>query len=218
MKRAIAVVILALVFHTAASAQGASKQAAQSGTAQRLYDLCLKDVACRPFDRHPYKKGQQKAVTIVMMSKALAAVNAKQVETVLTRTGHEIERRNQLAQAKTLAADAREARIAEITKNMPPDPNNPAGLVECSVTIWKRIKSEEWWPVAGTAYWDEEVPGADDPAIVDWLEMPEIMIVERATMRALAAGWPGEFNKFVLSLFDGEGLPEENRERAWFLK
>lgn len=54
-------------------------------------------------------------------------------------------------------------------------PTNPLGIVKCSVKLWKQdAHSKAWFPVNGTAYWDEFVPtkklGTDG---FEWVETGE---------------------------------------------
>jgi phage recombination protein Bet len=43
-------------------------------------------------------------------------------------------------------------------------PTNPHGIIDCTVTLWKKdIQSGVWHPAVGVAYWDEYVPIVTDP-------------------------------------------------------
>jgi len=62
--------------------------------------------------------------------------------------------------------------IAERVQNYRPDedeprysydkdiksPSNPLGIEKCTVRVWKQDRKGEWYPVNGTAYWDEFAP------------------------------------------------------------
>src|SRR5574343_23506 len=54
-------------------------------------------------------------------------------------------------------------------------PTNPLGIVKCSVKLWKQdAKSAAWYPVNGTAYWDEYVPLKTNPDAFRWEDTGEV--------------------------------------------
>jgi phage recombination protein Bet len=52
-------------------------------------------------------------------------------------------------------------------------PTNPLGIVKSTVTLWKQDSAGKWWPVNGTAYWDEFVPLKSNPDAFDWIDTGE---------------------------------------------
>ncbi len=52
-------------------------------------------------------------------------------------------------------------------------PTNPLGIVKSTVTLWKQDNAGKWWPVNGTAYWDEFVPLKSNPDAFDWVDTGE---------------------------------------------
>lgn len=48
-------------------------------------------------------------------------------------------------------------------------PTNPLGIVKCTVKLWKQDKSGKWFPVNGTAYWDEFAPIKTDDSAYEWV-------------------------------------------------
>ena len=49
-------------------------------------------------------------------------------------------------------------------------PTNPLGIVKCSVKLWKQdAKTAAWYPVNGTAYWDEFAPIKTDDSAYEWV-------------------------------------------------
>lgn len=48
-------------------------------------------------------------------------------------------------------------------------PANPLGIVKCAVTLWKQDDAGKWWPVNGTAYWDEFAPVKTSDDAYDWV-------------------------------------------------
>lgn len=98
----------------------------------------------------------------------------------------------------------------EIEENLA-GPTNPAGLVSVTVKLWKQDNRGEWWPVVGTAYWDEFAPvkeiwdyneetGTRGPSgkfeldkSGNWAKMPKLMLQKCAEAQALRAGWPDQF-------------------------
>jgi len=88
---------------------------------------------------------------------------------------------------------------------------NPLGLVKCTVKLWKQDpRTNQWFPVSGTAYWDEHAPIKEEWAwneqankrkptgklIVEdnWRKMGRFMLAKCATTQALRAGWPATFS------------------------
>jgi phage recombination protein Bet len=54
-------------------------------------------------------------------------------------------------------------------------PVNPLGIVKATVTLWKQdSKSDKWWPVNGTAYWDEFAPIKTDDRVFEWVPTGEV--------------------------------------------
>lgn len=85
---------------------------------------------------------------------------------------------------------------------------NPLGIESASVQVYKHAHGD-WFPVLGTAYWDEYAPVVDwewgekrgekvpvepylDPKTM-WPKMPRQMIEKCATAKAIRAGWPETF-------------------------
>ena len=93
----------------------------------------------------------------------------------------------------------------EIDENLK-GPNNPEGIVSCTVYLHKQDNRGEWFPVVGEARWDEFAPlktiwennKPTDKFALDyktmWPKMPRVMITKCATQQALRAGWPDEFS------------------------
>ena len=85
-------------------------------------------------------------------------------------------------------------------------PNNPAGIVSCTVFLHKQDSKGLWFPVVGEARWDEYAPlktiwennKPTDKFALDyktmWPKMPRGMTTKCATQQALRAGWPDEFS------------------------
>lgn len=49
-------------------------------------------------------------------------------------------------------------------------PTNPLGIVKCSVKLWKQDqRTGTWYPVNGTAYWDEFAPIKTDDSAYEWV-------------------------------------------------
>lgn len=90
-------------------------------------------------------------------------------------------------------------------------PNNPAGIVSCTVAVHKQDSNGDWNPVVGHVYWEEFAPlkevweynqesGRREPTgrfeldtSGNWGKMPRRMIAKCANCQALRAGWPNEF-------------------------
>lgn len=90
--------------------------------------------------------------------------------------------------------------------------NNPAGIVSATVRCWKLGSDNKWYPVAGTAHWEEYVPIKDewayDPSAgkrqptgnqaldksSNWYKMPRVMISKVAEALALRRGWPEDLS------------------------
>lgn len=98
-----------------------------------------------------------------------------------------------------------------ITDDEMKGPNNPLGIVSCSVKLHKRDKDGTWYPVYGEAYWDEFAPlkekwdlnpesGRREPTGKfelepgNWTKMPRLMLQKCAEAQALRAGWPDSFS------------------------
>lgn len=101
-------------------------------------------------------------------------------------------------------------------------PLNPNGIVLARVKLWQQDNLGAWFPVSGEAYWQEFAPlkeiwatGEEGKRVPtgrftldetgNWARMPRVMLSKCATMQALRAGWPDQF--------DGLYAPEE-MERA----
>lgn len=98
-------------------------------------------------------------------------------------------------------------------------PLNPNGIVLARVRLWQQDNLGAWFPVSGEAYWQEFAPlkeiWGDNPEsggrrptgkftlddTGNWFRMGRVMISKCATMQALRAGWPDQF--------DGLYAPEE---------
>lgn len=97
-------------------------------------------------------------------------------------------------------------------------PLNPDGIDIARVRLWQQDNLGAWHPVSGEAYWKEFAPlkeiwasgedGKRSPTgrytlddTGNWYRMPRVMISKCATMQALRAGWPDQF--------DGLYAPEE---------
>lgn len=52
-------------------------------------------------------------------------------------------------------------------------PTNPLGIVKATVKLWKQDNNGVWFPVNGTAYWDEFVPLKTSDAAFEWIETGE---------------------------------------------
>lgn len=86
-------------------------------------------------------------------------------DTVWTYTPYHLERERLLAETPLIfEIEKRTARIAEINHNMPADPANPAGLVECRTVVYKHNK-----PVEGIALWSEFAPLTPHPDCFEWV-------------------------------------------------
>lgn len=88
-------------------------------------------------------------------------------------------------------------------------PLNPKGIVSATVRLWKQDRIGDWYPVAGTADWDEFAPlreawapdkdgkrrptGRFELDAGNWTKMPLVMITKCAESQALRAGWPETF-------------------------
>lgn len=102
---------------------------------------------------------------------------------------------------------------------------NPAGIVCVTVKCHKLAPDGQWYPVAGTAYWDEFVPlseewkfdqqaGERQPTGIfelskssNWFKMPRVMIAKCAESIALRKGWPEDLSGIY-------GEEEMDRSRA----
>jgi len=85
-------------------------------------------------------------------------------------------------------------------------PTNPAGIVSCTVYLFKQDNRGEWHKVVGEARWTEFAPlkpawkdnKPTDEYVLDyktqWPKMPRVMTTKCATQQALRAGWPDVFS------------------------
>lgn len=88
-------------------------------------------------------------------------------------------------------------------------PVNPAGLISATVRCYKK-SGNEWFPVAGTAYWEEYAPLKEEWAFDKeagerrpngkmelsgkWKDMPRLMLAKTAEAIALRKGWPEDLS------------------------
>jgi phage recombination protein Bet len=75
---------------------------------------------------------------------------------------------------RVLAARCRDYRPEETEPEYEYDPSlrgpaNPLGIVKCTVKLWKQDSNGCWYPVNGTAYWDEFVPLKTNPNAYEWV-------------------------------------------------
>lgn len=81
---------------------------------------------------------------------------------------------------------------------------NPKGIVRATVTVWQ-YAINGWYPVRGTAAWDEYAPVIDEwenrqrtgkkkLGKENWRTMPEVMISKCAEAQALRRAWPEEMS------------------------
>lgn len=90
---------------------------------------------------------------------------AKPGDTVWSINEYETERQRYLNEAaRIFDKPARDARLLEINTNMPVDPVNPYGLVECRTKIYKHGE-----PVEGIAFWQEFAPLTPSPECFEWV-------------------------------------------------
>lgn len=128
---------------------------------------------------------------------------------------------------RVMASRCRDYRPASEPAEFVTDPSmkgstNPEGLVSCAIRLWKQDNRGEWYPVVGTAHWDEFAPlrerweadetGRRRPTGVyeldtagQWGKMPRLMLQKCAEGQALRAGWPETFGGVYL---------EEEMDRA----
>lgn len=101
-------------------------------------------------------------------------------------------------------------------------PTNPLGIVKAVVRVYQRDTDGTWYPVVGTAYWDEYAPVSEEwkedetgkrrptgkktlDTSSQWPKQPRNMIVKCAEMAALRSAWPETW---------GELYSEEELDRA----
>lgn len=53
-------------------------------------------------------------------------------------------------------------------------PANPLGIVKATIRLWKSDAAGTWYPVNGTAYWDEFVPLKTNPDAFRWEDTGEV--------------------------------------------
>lgn len=118
---------------------------------------------------------------------------------------------------RALAARNKDYRPSEDAPQIEYDPNlinnlNPAGIVSATVKCWKLGPDHQWYPVAGTAFWNEYCPLTEewvydkdqgkrvptgeytlDPKS-NWFKMPRVMIAKAAESQALRRGWPEDLS------------------------
>ena len=93
---------------------------------------------------------------------------------------------------------------------------NPLGIEKCIVNVWKQDrKTNEWYKVNGTAYWDEfaGVRRYSNKTYLEglWKTKPRVMIAKCAESQALRKGWPDQFaNVFVDAEFDQQVIEDKN--------
>jgi phage recombination protein Bet len=117
-----------------------------------------------------YAKSKQldpfsKQVIAIVFSKDDAA--KRQMTIITTQDG-----------CRVLASRCRDYRPEETEPAIEYDPSikgptNPLGIVKATVTLWKQDNLGKWWPVNGTAYWDEYVPLKVNADAFDWIDTGE---------------------------------------------
>lgn len=100
---------------------------------------------------------------------------------------------------------------------------NPAGIISCTVTVYK-FSHGEWHPAPATVYWEEFVPIDYKSGKIAygknlWKEKPRIMIAKVAEAQALRKAFPDNFgNLFAQEEFDQSSIiditPSEAAEQG----
>lgn len=93
---------------------------------------------------------------------------------------------------------------------------NPAGLVECTVTVCKIVQGIGPWPVSATARWEELAPTYRNkegkivlPYGSNWRKMPKLMLEKCAEVAAIRRGWPEQTQGDGGPLYAEEELQEQ---------
>lgn len=82
---------------------------------------------------------------------------------------------------------------------------NPKGIVKATVIVYQFGPDRQWYPVVGSARWEEFAPiidewenrqktGGKKLGKENWVTMPHVMIAKCAEAQALRKGWPEEFS------------------------
>ena len=124
----------------------------------------------------------------------------------------------------TYRASDQEPLIEYDEKKKDPDAN-PLGIVKATVLVYQFGPDHKWYPIVGTARWEEFAPIEERYDEVDkgekwpdgnpkktrvpngkkkltkdnWLKMPVVMISKAAEAQALRKGWPEEFSGLYVS-------------------
>lgn len=110
----------------------------------------------------------------------------------------------------------------EYDKDAVDENKNPAGIISCTVTVYKHSHGD-WHPAPATVYWDEFVP-LNKQGIIDWgkklwREKPRIMIAKVAEAQALRKAFPDNFgNLYAQEEYDQSAIiditPSEAAEQG----
>lgn len=110
--------------------------------------------------------------------------------------------------------------VIEFDESLKDADSNPLGIKKATVIVNQFGPDKQWYPIAGTAKWDEFAPIDEGFDLVDkgekwpdgnskktrvpngkkkltkdnWLRMPEVMISKCAEAQALRKGWPEEYS------------------------